>query len=74
MSEWISVDERLPESGVVVAVVISGNNGFCTGWLDDDGNYWAVGNMELSWDFLFSFDSEINVTHWMPLSDPTESN
>ena len=56
MSEWISVEDRLPESGGRYLVIL--NNGqLCIAiWV---AAYWAIG-----------VDTISNVTHWMPLPEP----
>ena len=55
-SEWISVDERLPEEGVRVLV-----------WLDIEDNYTNIDTdriLRVKWVRWNSF-----VTHWMPLPE-----
>ena len=51
MSEWISVNERLPEKH---------------GW------FLTFGPQRRRAVVYFEDDSDIAVTHWMPLPEPTE--
>lgn len=64
MSEWISVEERLPEQSVEVLVydfVDSMDVMFLE--VDDDGyRFWADDN-----GYEYSIH---DVTHWMPLPEP----
>jgi len=77
MSEWISVNDRLPEMSTLVALLSTfthlntGDEGFeCNwagaGWLYPHGhNYWhVIGEIR-----AIRLDS---VTHWMPLPPPPE--
>ena len=59
MSEWISVDDRVPDDHGMFLVCTS--SGFITinGYSIDDGWHWDVEKPSL-------------VTHWMPLPEPPE--
>lgn len=66
MSEWISVDERLPEKGQsVIFAIFNGNLGF--GYLVErrDGGFHF--NDYLDDEPLVNISG---VTHWMPLPEP----
>ena len=56
---WISVKDRLPESGVDVLVF---TDDYCAYTAHYDGYWWLSGEPTLSY----------NVTHWMPLPEPPE--
>ena len=56
MSEWISIDDKLPEENMDVRVY-EPEVGQCVAWLDD-GDFYALG---------VNF---VEPTHWMPLPDP----
>ena len=62
MSKWISVDERLPESGETVLVWNYGEHGFA--WLNFTANGTAY--------FSSKDDKNFQVTHWMKLPKPPE--
>ncbi|MFN6189739.1 MAG: DUF551 domain-containing protein [Planctomycetia bacterium] len=62
MSEWISVSERLPESGDMVMVWNYGEH--VLAWLNFTNNGTAY--------FSSKDDSNFEVTHWMPLPRPPE--
>jgi hypothetical protein len=63
MSEWISVEDRLPEihEEVLVFVKRHARTGHLYGRISAKGGrpWWAVGNRHLT-----------GVTHWMPLPEP----
>ena len=59
MSQWIPVDERLPEIGVSVLVADFGDVHEMA-W---NGRYWVVPASGWVGD---------GVTHWMPLPEPPE--
>ena len=59
MSEWISVEERLPEAEVDVLVT-------------DDNGYVYVSRYHVGSISFWSAMKE--VTHWMPLPAPPEEN
>lgn len=69
MSEWISVKERLPESGIPVLVAYLGyrtGEQRCDGVAVVDNNgvwgWWDGGNAEET--------VIVEITHWMPLPEP----
>ena len=57
--KWISVKDRLPESGIDVLVF---TDDYCAYTAHYDGYWWLSGEPTLSY----------NVTHWMPLPEPPE--
>lgn len=58
--EWISVKERLPQSGQCV-ILYSVKSGVAEGaWLESKGHY-----EQWRWNAIMT-----NVTHWMPLPEP----
>jgi hypothetical protein len=65
MSEWISVEERLPEWGLVIAHGIRANGEstiqiVCTPWRGE-------------WDMEDQgFMEKPRVTHWMPIPEPPQ--
>lgn len=65
MSEWISVEERFPEPGERVIIVIGGIVQHTMAFIDDGRWEWA------------DFDSDSApmeaVSHWMPLPDPPKA-
>jgi len=67
MSEWIDVNEKLPERGE--PVLVYGSRG---------GIYTAVygnrGGFSNQWWKLNSNSHYCNPTHWMPLPEPPEVN
>lgn len=78
MSEWISVEDRLPESGqkVVAANILNGEVlDYATayyfsikhgaGWGVEDSAYTAENH-----DGPASIYLDINITHWMSLPEP----
>ena len=56
---WISVKDRVPESGIDVLVF---TDDYCAYTAHYDGYWWLSGEPTLSYD----------VTHWMPLPAPPE--
>lgn len=78
MSEWISVDDRLPKEGdsVILNIILQRNLGgfssedeiIVVGGIQDDS--WFVGNQMLSWDFDYNLGfCADDVTHWMPMPE-----
>lgn len=63
MMEWISVNDRLPESSVPVLIYFNR----CGGDIDL-GRYHTSGNMPF-WS-IGAYQLGYEVTHWMPLPDP----
>ena len=65
MSEWISVEDGLPENDVEV-LITDGDMVLGGCWLDwgcHNGLYWNTHNEE-------KFYALSEVTHWMPLPEP----
>lgn len=59
MSDWISVNDQLPEEDVHVLA-----------WIEDDGAEWAEVCSQHN-SFFTSWDHEpLPVTHWMELPEP----
>lgn len=63
MSEWISVEERLPEYGIFV--IVPGGIGKC--YKAGTGSIWHCCWEE---DWGESHDCIRDVTYWMPIPDP----
>lgn len=63
MSEWISVDERLPDDMSVVLVVYNGFT-LTSGHMysESDGSFREIGHCRYTPTDL--------LTHWMPLPEP----
>ncbi len=62
MSDWIRVDERLPDPGERV--------------LGYDQFYGRIGEAELGYSpgqLVFIDDDDCLITHWMPLPNPPEA-
>ena len=68
-SEWISVEERLPEEGGTYLVVLKEKHECEKEW-----NYHVdVASFTFEWDCIFHDWDEgqgIEITHWMPLPEP----
>ena len=60
MSEWISVEDRLPEKNT--SVLVSTDNGIVFQCL------YAYDGWDL-WE-----GNEVNITHWMPLPEPPNAD
>jgi hypothetical protein len=80
MSEWISVEDRLPDAYTDVIFFGSskseGEPGVYFGYRGDTGNYLSGGS-RMRWydkgsreDELYGYDELTFVTHWMPLPEP----
>jgi len=74
MSDWISVDERMPESSYE-SILIYGS-ATCGGACDPspkvrEGRYWShySDKSDLGWEFG-EYDCSCEVTHWMPMPAP----
>ena len=61
MSEWISVEDRFPDSKWVWVLACQSRNGIIKTARFTDGD-WRTGPSEM--DFI------AEVTHWMPLPEP----
>lgn len=62
MSEWVSIEDGLPESG-------QGENNRClTLWSDGDIEVFPIGDVS---GWLQSLSDAV-ITHWMPLPSPPE--
>ena len=79
MSEWISVEERLPKDREPVWLRLSDDRIFVgLLYMDFDGYSWcnSYGDFYYSaeneqWEtFTTEADDEYDVTHWMPLPEP----
>lgn len=70
MSEWISVEDQLPDDTnlKVIRYSLKGKHmGISL------SHYWHPSNMQdgyLMWDFEFGNTQGTKVTHWMPLPPP----
>ena len=62
VSEWIDVDEKLPEERQVVLLYIPRYNNISTGYLDSEGN------LQRHCEHIIGV-----VTHWQPLPSPPQS-
>lgn len=60
-SDWISVDERLPECGGTYPALADGRFGIAK--FDPEYNAWLFKNFE-------AYELMANVTHWMPIPQP----
>lgn len=76
MSEWISVEDRLPDDGVEVIFIetwegLPNSWNMYIGWRLDGGWKEQAHSIEVHGDAWTSHDvSDAYVTHWMPLPDP----
>ena len=78
MSEWISVEKNLPESGqkVVVAHIMNGEiYDYATAhyFQSKHGKGWGVEDDAYSaenYDGPASISLDLDITHWMPLPKP----
>ena len=61
MSEWISVEDRLPDESV--SCLVFGPDGNYVGWVCDPVQKWWAREGDLD-------DYCVEVTHWMPLPEP----
>lgn len=67
-SQWISVEERLPEMAQkVFGIYDAGMCAFMRVRSEDDTWRWAIGRNDLYDDFFYDVDDDYQVTHWMPL-------
>ena len=62
VSEWIDVDEKLPEERQVVLLYIPRYNNISTGYLDSEGN------LQRHCEHIIGV-----VNHWQPLPSPPQS-
>ena len=60
-SDWVSVDERLPEHGGTYPALADGRFGIAK--FDPEYNAWLFKNFEV-------YELMANVTHWMPIPQP----
>jgi hypothetical protein len=67
VSEWISVEERLPEKKQDVLMYFNSGNMAVGWWHDEDEHitFWCAYT-----DDGFYTDCDYMPTHWMPLPDP----
>lgn len=69
-SQWISVDERLPEMETPVVALV-GKNVYALARVDyDEGWLWAICGCDLSDIRDYEADDDYQPTHWMYLSIP----
>ncbi len=59
MSEWISVDDKLPEHAKPVLLLIAGSDNMCVGYLSPDDEF-----RDDRWDHSFQ---PFYISHWQPL-------
>ena len=74
--EWISVEDRLPEVGVMVLVNFLGHI-YESKLLEAKKSYlsdYSIGNKFYKWDYFTNGCRAYNVTHWMPLPPAPGSN
>ena len=72
-SQWISVEERLPEMFQKVLGIYGGSLcAFMRIGGEDDEWCWAIGRNDLYDDFFYDADDDYQVTHWMPLPPAPE--
>ena len=69
MSDWISVDDRLPENDTTVICYTQCSQTIVGGQLD--GEFYS-GNRFVAWDLAFNHD--VIITHWMPLPLPPKDS
>lgn len=76
MSEWISVEDRLPDEGVPVWGATLGQFPMIAALqVDADGWLWGEVYAHYPSDGKWACDYEVNddyswITHWMPLPEP----
>ena len=74
MSEWISVDESLPELDVPVWLFC--DDGIFIGCRGEDGDFWQWGRSyddiwyDEGWHTLTSDADDYQPTHWQALPEP----
>lgn len=71
MSNWISVEDRMPELEERV-LLITQSGEIVTGWLrklPQADTYFCFGNVFAGWDYDFNYDLGA-VTHWQILPKP----
>lgn len=74
-SQWISVEERLPEMAQkVFGIYDAGMCAFMRVRSEDDTWCWAIGRNDLYDDFFYDVDDDYQVTHWMPLPPAPEGD
>lgn len=61
-SEWVSVKDRLPDSGVWVRVIFDNSKAHILPHCYDGKSWWCYGS---------SISNETNVTHWQYFTDLT---
>lgn len=69
-SQWISVEERLPEMETPVIAMV-GKNIYALARVDyDEGWLWAICGCDLSDIRDYEADDDYQPTHWLPLNIP----
>ena len=67
MSDWISVEDRLPESENPVLTFVSGEFVIASYWVTSDKHHGQQG-----WADCFTSDDLDGGTHWQPLPLPPQ--
>ena len=79
MSDWIRVEDRLPEENTPVLAGWAGwYSIFEYTYIDEDAGWqWAIGYQVLGWveelgklDVDAEWDDDYEITHWQPLPEP----
>ena len=71
MTEWISIEDRLPESGqdvLLVHMISDDASSVMSGWRDS--NHWFE-------NCYYGKPANVpkeDITHWMPLPEPPDAN
>ena len=78
MSEWISVEDRLPDNDTPVLVITAINpNRIFAAMRYEDSDGWLWGQIHgynccLNNPDDYEFDDDYEYTHWQPLPEPPE--
>jgi len=70
VSEWISVKDRLPKCGELVLIYVANLNKSKGAYALDKCR---KVNGKKEWEFYNKSNADFNVTRWMPLPEPPES-
>ncbi len=69
---WIKIEDEKPKDDELVLLLVKSYDidelDYAVGsrWVDDEGEWYKIGNDIHSWDYSFNFDIE-SVVYWMPL-------